>query len=791
MPRPPNRSPVLGPRIPSLRRWLPILVALCASGTFAPAASGGSTRSLAAITDATTGLPDSSSVVALDACGTPTATRAACLSKVLAVRGTHTLVHPRLRRPSSPYRLRGRRAGSSGAAPASVVPVAVAPQPGTPAYLQQAYDLAYLSQSAGKGATIAIVVAFDAPNAEADLATYRAEFSLPPCTTANGCFEKVDRNGGTNYPSLPPPGADWEQEASLDVDAVSALCPNCRIVLVEAASDSVPDLAAAQAQAAQRGASVISDSWAVSRTDGRPEQTFTAAGPWTFPQITTVAATGDLGYLGAQTNDYPAALGDVVAASGTSLVPASTSGVSSPRNFDEYAWSGGGSGCALSVPKPAWQADTGCANRTYADLSADADPSTGMQVYDSDAGGWIVSGGTSEASPLIAAYYALIGSAAQGPAWAYEVSSLLNDPTIGSNGTCSVTYICTARPGYDGPTGVGSISGAVAAGAPGIGGPGPNDSYTQSTTAHTAQLHGGVYPNGADTTYWWEYGTTTAYGHRTPVKDIGWGDLPVSVSDALSGLQAGITYHYRLVAANSLGTEYGYDYTLATAPDAGSTTTQDSTTSTTPASPTTPLITPPTGGPPGTTGLPPAVGTLRVTGAGASTATMSTTVATGAAAAIYSLQYGTTPGIGQRVVGSLGASSTALRGTLHGLAPGQIYYARVVVSNAAGSAASPTIRFRTSPVTITRLAIRRGRLQAVLRCHGRAPCRVRLEARARSRLIAARTVIIRGNRSTTVPLTLSRAIVTSLSPGLGRRPPVKLSVLSSWNGYPATVTATV
>ncbi|MBV8930715.1 MAG: hypothetical protein JO152_16460, partial [Mycobacteriaceae bacterium] len=486
-------------------------------------------------------MADSSSFVALDACGMPTATRAACLAQVLAVPGTDALVHPRLRRPSSPDRLVAHPAQISG--PGSAVAAAVAPQPGTPAYLQQAYDLAYLSQTVGAGATVAIVVAFNAPNAESDLATYRAEFSLSPCTTANLCFKKVDQNGGTNYPATTDSG--WETEASLDVDAVSALCPRCRIVLVEANSSSVSDLAAAQAQAASQGAAVISDSWAVERTGQSAQFAFATSGPWTFAHVTTVAASGDAGYLGSGTGtDYfPAALGAVAAAGGTELVPASTSGISSARNFDEYAWSLAGSGCALSVSKPIWQTDTGCATRAYADLSADADPSTGMQVYDSDGGGWIVSGGTSESSALIAAYYVLVGAAAQGPSWAYAKASLLNDPTIGSNGACSISYICNAQPGYDGPTGVGSISGAVATGAPGIGGPGPNGSYGQSATDHTAQLQGGVYPNGADTTYWWEYGTSTAYGQQTPVSDIGSGTRPITVSGALAGLQAATTYH--------------------------------------------------------------------------------------------------------------------------------------------------------------------------------------------------------------------------------------------------------
>ena len=180
-------------------------------------------------------------------------------------------------------------------------------------------------------------------------------------------------------------------------------------------------------------------------------------------------------------------------------------------------------------------------------------------------------GGTSLASPLIAAFYATTGLSATTPQWAYADSSLLNDPVSGSNGTCGtvITYICNARAGYDGPTGVGSISGAVADGAPGIGGPsvgtGTANSYAQSVSSLSATLLGGVYPNGLDTTYWWEYGTSSAYGQQTAAIDVGSGRAPVSLTTTLTGLAPRTIYHYRLVAQNSLGTSYGYDYALTTA----------------------------------------------------------------------------------------------------------------------------------------------------------------------------------------------------------------------------------
>jgi hypothetical protein len=155
-------------------------------------------------------------------------------------------------------------------------------------------------------------------------------------------------------------------------------------------------------------------------------------------------------------------------------------------------------------------------------------------------------------------------------------------------------------------------------------------------------------------------------------------------------------------------------------------------------------------------------------------------VSTGGLAAQYSVQYGTTPALGQSVTGALAGSATGLSATLRRLRPGTTYYARVVVTSSAGSATSATIRFRTSAVTISQLTIRGGRVQAVLRCHGSGPCRVALQARSGSRVIATGRATLRGNRSTTVALKLRASSQ--------RR--IVLSVLSSWNGYSATVTAT-
>ena len=768
-----------------------------------PAVSAASAQAPASITDATTGLSDASAVAPVQACESATAFRATCLAQILGLRGTETLVHPLLRRPSSPYRLRKPRPrGSHAALPA--IAAAGAPQPGTPAYLQQAYDLSYLSETAGATQTVAIVDAFDDPNAESDLDAYRTEFGLPACTSASGCFTKVNQNGGTTYPTS---DTGWELEISLDLDAVSALCPNCHIDLVEANSAGTSDLAAAELEADELSPNVISDSWDVPLS-GRLARQFPQSGDYTFKGVTTVAASGDAGYPGASTNDFPAALPDVTAAGGTTLEPASASGAASAREFTESAWSDAGSGCNLGASKPAWQTDSGCTGRSYADISADADPDTGMQVYDSTDGGWVVVGGTSEATPLIAAYYALLGSAAQGPSWAYANASLLNDPSTGSNGSCatSIAYICDAGPGYDGPTGVGSISGAVTTGAPGISGPGTNGTYTLSTTATGAQLSGGVYPNGIDTSYWWEYGPTTDYGQQTPATDIGSGSAPVAVSDALTGLAPGTTYHYRLVAQNVTGTEYGYDFTLTTPASSTSSPTQGTATApttTTPSptpTPTTTTTTTTTSTPPvteggsgssGTSTSPtgaPLVTNLRVAPA-ASGATISATIAGRGAATTYALQYGPTASLGRTTSGSLASSKSNATVTwaLRGLSPGEVYYLRAVATNAAGSTQSTLIRFRTSPVTITRIANRDGDLVVVLRCHGSAPCRFRLQGRSGTRLMVSSQAYIRGNRSGTVTLALTRAFETLAT----HSRTAKLSVLSTWNGITASVTTTI
>jgi subtilase family serine protease len=317
-----------------------------------------------------------------------------------------------------------------------------------PADLRSAYAL---SSSGSASQTIAIVDAYDDPTAASDLNVYRSQYGLPACTTANGCFRKVNQSGGTTPPRA---SGSWAQEISLDLDMASAVCPNCHILLVEGNTAAFTDLAAAEDTAARLGATVISNSYG--GPEFSQETSSTYGSHYNHPGIPITVSSGDNGY-GVE---FPAASPYVTAVGGTSLRRASTA-----RGWSETAWSGAGSGCSAYIAKPSWQTDTGCARRTVADVSAIADPNTGVAVYDSTryqgASGWMVFGGTSVAAPVVAGVYALAANAAA-PSYPYAHTSSLFDVTSGANGTCSTAYLCTARVGFDGPTGLGTPNGTGA-----------------------------------------------------------------------------------------------------------------------------------------------------------------------------------------------------------------------------------------------------------------------------------------------------------------------------------------
>jgi len=320
-----------------------------------------------------------------------------------------------------------------------------------PGDLRSAYNLATQSQIAGGGQTIAIVDAYNDPNAASDLGVYRSYFGLSSCTTANGCFRKVNQSGGT---SLPRGNTGWAEEISLDLDMASAICPNCKILLVEASSNSFANLGTAEDYAAAH-ANVISNSFGGSEFSSEASPTYD--GHFNHPGVAITASSGDSGY-GVE---FPAASQYVTAVGGTTLVRES----SSSRGWSETAWSGAGSGCSAYIPKPSWQTDSGCAQRTVADVSADADPNTGVAVYDTyRVGGWLVFGGTSVAAPIVAGVYALAGNASSVlyGSYPYSHTPSLNDVLSGANGSCGGSYLCTAGPGFDGPTGLGTPNGVAA-----------------------------------------------------------------------------------------------------------------------------------------------------------------------------------------------------------------------------------------------------------------------------------------------------------------------------------------
>jgi subtilase family serine protease len=322
------------------------------------------------------------------------------------------------------------------------LPFASGPSGYGPADLQAAYALP--SSTAGAGQTVAIVDAFDDPTAESDLAQYRSFYGLPACTTANGCFRKVNQSGGTL--PMPPPEPDWSLEISLDLDMVSAVCPNCHILLVEATTNLNTDLYTAEDTAARLGANAISNSYGGGESSSETSQDV----HFNHPGVAITASSGDDGF-GVS---YPAASRYLTAVGGTSLTRGGGT-----RGWTESAWSGAGSGCSAYEPKPAWQTDSGCSRRTVADVSAVADPNTGVAVL--FAGQWFTVGGTSASSPIIASVYALAGNASSVNAGSYPYSHAgsLFDIATGSNGTCSPAYLCTAGPGYDGPTGLGTPNG--------------------------------------------------------------------------------------------------------------------------------------------------------------------------------------------------------------------------------------------------------------------------------------------------------------------------------------------
>jgi subtilase family serine protease len=352
---------------------------------------------------------------------------------------------------NTPGQDREARCFADVVAPPTNGPVTLAAPSGlTPAQLHSAYTL---PTTASGTPTIAIVDAFDDPKAESDLGVYSTQFGLPQCTTANGCFRKVNQSGQQS--SYPKKDAGWALEISLDVQVAHAICQNCKILLVEAKTNSFKNLLAAVDRAVSMGATVISNSY------GAPEFSNESAmdSHFNHPGVPITVSSGDNGYE----VEYPAASQYVTAVGGTTL---NLNG--SGFRTSETVWAGAGSGCSAFEAKPAWQSDSGCpGHRTVADVSAVADPNTGVAIYDTvkfgGHKGWQQIGGTSLSSPLIAAVYALAGNGGSTlhGSFPYANSGSLFDIVSGSNGFCGGSYLCTGGAGYDGPSGLGVPNGTA------------------------------------------------------------------------------------------------------------------------------------------------------------------------------------------------------------------------------------------------------------------------------------------------------------------------------------------
>jgi hypothetical protein len=355
-----------------------------------------------------------------------------------------------------------------------------------PADLQKAYALIKASHGKGKGITVAIVVAYHWASAANDLATYRKQWGLPPCL--KGCFTQKSFTKTSNR--------TWEREEALDLDMVSAICPNCKIIAVEAANNGYAEMTTAE-NFATANAKYVSNSWSGDEDSAGK----THNGSYNVPGVMITAATGDYGYYqkdGSTDAQWPAILSSVTGVGGTTLSSLS------PRV--ETAWTGAGSACSMIYAQPSFQSgiNTGCSNRAQADVSAVADPKTGVAVYDTK---WQVLGGTSAASPIIAALFALMGKTSDNNnPFLYSNAASLYDVTSGYNGPCGAP-LCNAGCGWDGPTGLGSPNALIPRPSPT---PVPNCSgietfnYTgaqQNFTVPTGVTKVNIYAAGAGSTF--------------------------------------------------------------------------------------------------------------------------------------------------------------------------------------------------------------------------------------------------------------------------------------------------
>ena len=332
--------------------------------------------------------------------------------------------------------------------PAAVSPDATGAATGlSPAQVKQAYSFP-TAASAGAGEKVAVVAPFDAPTIEGDLGVFSQNFGLPACTTANGCFKKVSQNGGKTYPAA---DKAWSMEMSMDVEWVHAIAPGAKILLVEARSDHLADVIAAEDYATAHAA-YVSNSLGVAEFSGQTayDSHFSRSG------VSIFVASGDDG--AGNGPGYPAAAPGVIAVGATTLV-----NIGQPT-FAEQGWHSSGGGCSLYDTASAAQqanpgyAAVGCAGqRAVPDVALVGDPHSGVSVYDSyrTTGNWFTAGGTSASTPMWAARAADSGLVIT-PKLIYGPASpiVFRDITVGNNGEPTL-------PGYDLVTGLGSWTGAT------------------------------------------------------------------------------------------------------------------------------------------------------------------------------------------------------------------------------------------------------------------------------------------------------------------------------------------
>jgi hypothetical protein len=419
----------------------------------------------------------------------------------------------------------------------------------SPADLADAYNLP--AEGGGAGKTVAIVVAYRNKNIETDLKEFRETYGLPSCTKEGGCFRQMNQLGSEVLTELPKEDTSgfWGGEAALDTQMVSATCPECKIVLVEAESASLTNLfTAQQTAAALSGVTVISDSW------GGEESSKQAENDKLFnnPGVPTVVAAGDIPHEAF----YPATSPYAISVGGTKLEPAENA-----RGWKETVWRDSSGGCSKYSAKPSWQSDWACPRRVDNDVAAVGASESPLAVYDN---GWGLKAGTSAAAPIIAGIEARVSSTvrSEGPEAFYRHS--LFDVTQGSAGACENLYLCTGGEGFDGPSGWGTPDGLLEA-TPGL------QAITAESSIRTetaASLNGYVQAAGKETTYYFEYGPSSAYGQVSPAPNgsAGSGSVWKAESQSLKGLEKDQTYHYRLVASSNGKTVQGQDHTFQTVP---------------------------------------------------------------------------------------------------------------------------------------------------------------------------------------------------------------------------------